>query len=153
MFLIYIKAMFGNLLTHFSLCLRPMHCPRLEKYNSKKKKKNHFLILPLKKNIKLWTEEIRILTGVKKQQKKKKQFILEHVIYTHISNNEFLHSRFTPGKKKMKSIEVRKYAWGKKWKKKIVQLSEKINFSLSHFTPNKKKMKNIKVRKYTSWQG
>jgi hypothetical protein len=35
-------------------------------------------------------------------------------------------------------------------KKKIVQLSEKIEFPLSHFTPGKKKMKNVEVRKYAS---
>lgn len=52
------------------------------------------------------------LDGVKNEEKKK-QFIMKHVMYTHISNNEFITFSFYPQqeKKKKKSVEVKKYAY------------------------------------------
>jgi hypothetical protein len=84
-----------------------------------------------------------------------KKFILEHVMYMHISDNEFFTFSFYPWQEKNVkrwSEEICVFS-GVKNGKKIVQPSEKLDFPLSHFTPGKKKMKNVEVKKYASWQG
>jgi hypothetical protein len=95
---------------------------------------SHFT--PSKKKNELWSEEIRILIGVKNGKKKK--FILEHVMYTYIFDNEFFTFPFYPWQeKKWKALKWWNMHLSRR-KKNSTALKKKI-YHFSHLTPGKKK--------------
>jgi hypothetical protein len=82
-----------------------------------------------------------------KKQKKTKEFILEHVMYTHISDNEFFTFPFYPDKKKNEKA----LKWGNKRilgvkneKKNSTALRKNRFFTFSFYSWQEKKWKILK---------